>query len=183
MLRTLRLSLPLAAALLCSSPGRTADPVPEDLSAALSRLSVSLDRLAAAMEKTAAGSDDARAGQRVQVAIGILGLRTRKVERLEAEIRQLGNEGEDIKNQFAVLKAQLEEIDEKRRQEGQEATPDEIAIQQQMKSQMDRGLVFAEARLRTLEERKTALQTELDAELRGLAGLEAMLSDWLKRQP
>lgn len=172
-----RLPCQLACVLfLLGAPAQASD---DALAGPLERLAASLDRLAAAVEKQASASKDARAAQRVEVAIGILGLRTRKVDRLEAEIRQLGNEGDDLKSQLAVMKGQLEEGDERRRQEARETTAEEREVRQQM----DRGLALAEGRVRTLEERKSALQAELDAELRGLSRLEAMLEDWLKDQP
>jgi predicted kinase len=58
-------------------------------------------------------------------------------------------------------------------------TPEERA----MRTQMDVFLVTMEARIRTLDERKSALEAELDAQLRGLSRLEAMLEDWMKQQP
>ena len=168
MLRVLAISFLLAAG-----------PIPEDTAAALAKLSASLDRLSAAIERQAAAGEDARAGKRVEVAIGILGLRTRKVDRLEAEIRALGNEGEDIRNQLELMKGQMSEVAERAREEGRETSTEERA----MREAMEQGQRMAESRIRTLEERKSAMQAELDNELRGLSRLEAMLEDWLKAQP
>jgi hypothetical protein len=178
MSRTLKTLLPCVV-LLAATAAPAAELPPPELASSLTRLSASLDRLSAALEKNAARSDDASAGQRVQVAVGILGLRMRKVDRLEGEVRGLANEGEEIRNQMEIMKTQFAENDDQRRLEGREMTPEERA----MRTQMDVFLVTMEARIRTLDERKSALEAELDAQLRGLSRLEAMLEDWMKQQP
>jgi hypothetical protein len=151
---------------------------PPELAGAVSRLAVAIEHMSVAMDKQAANGSDARDRERVQVAVEILGLRMRKVERLESGALQLKNEADDMRNQLAILKTQISESDDERRQEGRELTAEERTMQ----VSMQRGLAMAEARIKSMEERKSGLEAELDAELRGLSTLEAILNDWLKQQ-
>jgi len=175
-----RSTIPLAVVFLFSLTAVSAadDPATGDLAGAVSRLATAMERLSAAMEKQASSTRDTREGERVQVAVEILGLRMRKVERLEGSVAQLKNETDDLRNQLGILKTQFAESDDQRRQEGKELTAEERS----MRADMERGLAMAEGRIKTMEERKSGMEAELDAELRGLAGLEAILDDWLKQQ-
>ena len=174
----MRAPLTAALVLFLATAAAAADP-PDALSASLSRLSAALDRLSVALERDAAQRGGEREAQRVQVAVSILGLRTRKVDGVEAELRGAANEEEDLKGQLAAVQAQLADNEDQRIREGREATEGE----REMREQLTRGVRMMEQRIRVLEERRSALQAELSEQLRGLARLEAILNDWLDRGP
>ena len=176
MRRTIIMVLGIASFLSVASAADEAPP--SELAAAVSRLAAAMEHLSAAMEKEAATASDARNGERVQVAVGILGLRLRKVERLEGNVLQLKTETDDLRNQIGIFKTQFSDKDDQRRQEGRDLTDEEKA----MRADMERGMAMAESRIKTMEERKAALEAELDAEMRALSGLENILNDWLKQQ-
>jgi uncharacterized protein YukE len=173
-----RTTIALALASFLTSVPAAEDAASTELAGAVSRLAAAMEHLSAALEKQAAAGADAQARDRVQMAVGILQLRTRRADRLEDEIRQFGNEEEDIKSQAGQLQRVLEELNARLRQAG----PDNSPAERQQQDDLARSLSLLEARARVIEDRKAALQGELDAELRKLSRLEAILDDWLKQQ-
>lgn len=157
----------LATPFFLTVASAAADAPATDLAEAVSRLATAMDRMSAAMEKQASTATGAREGERVQVAVGILGLRMGKMDRLEGEVQQARREADEIRGQVAALKAALSRA-------GAEEDPNHADI--------ERSLVMLESRLPGLDERKEGLQAELDREARELSRLEAILDDWLKQQ-
>ena len=151
---------------------------PREFGASIDKLAVALDRLAGLVEKDLAIRADEREARRVEVAVGIMGLRYRKIDRLEAEIQQSNHEEEEIARHLGLMKAEADQLDKQGRTESGELTQaakNEIAmLDLRIKSQQDRS-----ARLR---ERALELQNDVTAERRRLANVEAVLDAWMEKQ-
>lgn len=152
---------------------------PEGFGTAVEELTASLDRLARLLEKDLAFRSEEREVRRVEVAVGILGLRYRKVDQSEAEIRRISHEEEEFPERMRQVKADLEILDKRGRAEAEDG---------QLSDMMKYAIAEEEMRIRSEEERmarqrerRLILENQLTAEQRRLADLEAILDAWLDK--
>ena len=166
-----------ALVLLLPFSAAAAEPA-TDVGAAIDKLATSLDRLAGLLEKDVASRADEKESKRVELAVGIIGVRYRKIERLEEEIQGNTREEEDIAQQTELMKARVEQFTKQERSENGELSPElksNLALMEiQSKASEDRA-----AKLR---ERNSALQAEVAAEKRKVASVEALIDDWMQKQ-
>jgi len=149
-----------------------------DLRAPVEKLTASLDRLAALLEKEVALQSEEREARRVELAVGIMGLRYNKIDRLEAEIQGISRQEEEFPEVMQLMKADVERLDKQSRTEtGQlsEDAKDTIA-------RVELQIRLEEERIARLRERKLFLQGDLTAEQRRLASTEAILDAWMEKQ-
>jgi chromosome segregation ATPase len=152
---------------------------PADVPLAIEKLAASVDRLAVLLEREIALRSEDREARRVEVAVGILGIRYRKIDQLEGEIGRLGRDEDEFRQQIGELRAEIEALDRQGRAEdgqlGREA--------KQIIDEVERRTALLEERVRGLGEKKLLLQNDLAAEQRRLSSLEAFLDAWLERLP
>ena len=97
---------------------------------------------------------------------------------LEAELRTIASEIDDMRQAVVQAKAQLETIGGE--QPGD--NPEMARFQKERAQIMELTVTHAEGRIRSREERKAEVQAELDKVLRSTSKLEAMLEDWVAEQ-
>ncbi len=168
--------LPKAALLLVLPlPALAAEP---EMGAALDKLTASVDRLAGLLEKDAAARAGERDGRRVEVAVAILGVRYRKIDRLEDEIRQNEREEEDLTQGIELTKSQRDEFAKLAQSEsGDQSQTDRTRL-----AMVDAQIKSTEDRIAKLHERTGSLQADVAAEKRRVASIEALVEDWMGKQ-
>jgi len=150
----------------------------ETLGTAVARLTASLDRLAVLLEKEVELQSEEKEARRVEVAVGIMGLRYRKIDRLEAEIERINREEEEFPELMQLIKADMERLDKQGRAEsGQLSEEARDAI-----AKAELQVRMEEQRITRVRERRLGLQNDLMAEQRRLASLEAVLDAWMEKQ-
>ena len=151
---------------------------PVDLEKAVEKLSISLDRLAMLLEKDAAVRAEEREARRVELAVAVMGLRYRKIDRLEGEIQQMGREEEEFAKQIKLMNAEAEQLrNQGRTERGQVSEQAKGAI-----GEVELRIRLEEERIAGLGERKAALQNDLTAEQRRLVSVQAILDAWMEKQ-
>jgi len=151
---------------------------PPELGTAIHALTGAVERLAATLERDASSRADEQEDRRVEVAIGILEMRYRKIDRLEAEIQAIGREEEEFERQIGFMKAEVEQLDRQGRAEsGQLTVEARGAI-----DQMELRIRLEEERIARSRERALVLQNDVTAEQRRLAGVEAIIDEWMEKQ-
>ena len=183
----MKLAFPLLrsfAVVVLSLPAWGADapsaaPAPRDAgTTALDKLAGSVDRLVGLLEKEMALRTDERDTRRIEVALGVLELRYKKIDRLESEIQQSNRDEEETSTQLDVMKARADQL--RKGLESQDGVPsaqikDELAVLEiRIKSEEDR--------LTRMRERRSVLQNDLASERHRLASIEATLDAWLDKQ-
>lgn len=138
-------------------------------------LSESVNRLAKALEKEAGFSAEEREARRVDLAISILGLRYRKIERLEGELRDLLRKEDNWDEAIKMMKAEVEAQEDKRRAELSQTTTEE----KRMAASYEKEIKHLEGRITRLAEQKAVVQNQINAERRRLDDLEAIVDAWL----
>ena len=149
-----------------------------DLGSGIEKLTASLDRLAVLLGQKLAFQAEEREARRVEVAVGIMGLRYRKIDRLEAEIQQTSREEPELSKQIGLMKAEVDQL-------GKQARVDSGEINEAAKGEMElmeRRIRMEEERLARLGQRKVELQNDVAAEQRRLGNLEAILEAWMEKQ-
>ena len=151
--------------------------VPEDLGNSVDKLTTTVDRLANLLERELALNAETRETRQVEAAVAILGLRYRKIDRIESELRRIGGEEQEFPDHMAWLKSELDLVNKQDRSEtGQLSEGAKDAIEQ-----MELRIRLAEDRMVRLREQKIILQNDLTAEQRRLSHIEAILDTWLEK--
>lgn len=150
---------------------------PDDLALAAQTLSDAVDRLARALEKEALQRTEDHESRRVTLAVGILGLRYRKIERLEGELRDLEREEDGVKEGVTMIKAEIESLEEKSQADMTQAGAEE----RQQAAQYQKQIKFFEERQERLREQIAAVQVQIATERRRLGDLEAVVDAWLDK--
>lgn len=153
--------------------GETPQPVTD---ASIRRLSAAVERLGALLEKEAVARADERESRRIETVISILGLRTRKIERLESEIESLGREEEEARDAVRRVRERIETIEKEGRTETGEIPAD---VKREV-GEMETGARYAEVRATRAAERRSLLEGDLAAELRRVADLEHLVGTWVE---
>jgi hypothetical protein len=163
--------------LLLSFPVLAAEP-PADAGASIDKLTASVDRLARLLERDAPSRAEEREARRVEVAVGVLGVRYRKIDRLEDEIQRNAREEEELGQAIEMARAQRDEFAKQARGDGGEANPtlrNDLAM-------FDMHVKRSEDRAAKLRDRNNALQGEVASEKQRVASIEALIDDWLGKQ-
>ena len=179
MSRTLTCVVVLLTSLRVLAADSPSDAPPaRELGRAVDQLKASVDRLAGLLERDVSTRAEDREARRIEIATSIMGLRYRKIERLEGELQGATREAEDSVRGVELMKAQVDQLRKQGRSENGELTDGakaEIVVAEvRVKSEEDRIV--------TLRERASVLQNDLAAERRRLTSLEAMLDAWMERQ-
>lgn len=152
-----------------------AQPAPDpDIKA----LTDAVTKLAAVLERQASQRAEEQEARRVDVAASILTLRYRKIERLDAESESIDRDEENSRTSLELMKKNIEQYESQSRTEAGQIPPEAKQAIEQMQLQ----LKLEEERLVKQRERGALLQAEAESERRRLAGLEAILEDWLEHQ-
>lgn len=149
-----------------------------DLGTALEKLTGSVDRLAVLLERELAFRAEEKETRRVELAVGIIGLRYRTIDRLETEIQQIAREEEESGRPLELMKAEEEQLGKQGRAVGGQLTEEAkgaIAL-------IELRIKMEEERIAKLGDRKLALQNDVTAEQRRLAAVEAILDAWMEKQ-
>ena len=171
----------LCAALVLVLSGLAGAPRAEEKEAppdSLAKLATSVDRLTGLLEQELKSRDGERESQRIQVILGILGVRYRKIDELETEIRGVESEEDQTREQLALLRSEVDRL-EKEARAPEPAQGRDVASE---KSTMEIRLKIREERAAKLAERKISLQNELMQERRRLVNLETILDAWMEKQ-
>jgi hypothetical protein len=145
---------------------------------AILKLTSSVDRLAGLLEKDMAFRAEEREARRVEVAVTVIGLRYRKIDRLETEIQQISREEDESAPSISRMKAGVDQLGKQGRAESGALTEEAKAAIAEVELQIR----FEEERIARLRERKIVLQNEVSAEQRRLASVEAILDAWMEKQ-
>src|ERR1043165_3044315 len=116
-------------------------PPPRDLAAAIDKLAASVDRVLSVLEKELALRAEDREARWIEIAVAIIGLRYRKIDRLESEVQSASREEEESTRQFGFMKAQVDQL----RKQGQTDTGE---VSEAAKAE----LTMAELRVKSEEE-------------------------------
>jgi chromosome segregation ATPase len=153
--------------------GREQSP---DLAKSIAALAGAVDRLAGELAKDVAVRAADKEARRVEIAVSVMGLRYRKIDRLEGEIQSATREEEESARQLEFMKAQADQLRKQGRTEnaelGEGARAEMAIVELRIKSEEDR--------IAHLRERAGALQNEVAAERRRVASLEALLDRWME---
>lgn len=175
----LRLLLVLAipSALWADEPQSHTEPR-ADLGSAIEKLATSLDRLTVLLEKDVASRAEDKEARRVEVAVGVIGFRYRKIERFETEMRQVSRDEEHIADEITHMREAAEQYGRQERAENGQLNSDvKDAI-----ANMELQIRLGEDRIARLRERKLVLQNDIVAEQRRLSTVEAVLDAWVESQ-
>jgi len=163
---------------LVAASGVSAQTPETEKGDALEKLAGSMEHLAAALEREVGRCEQDKEMQRLQVVTAILGLRYRKIDDIEGEIRSAEREENDVRDHLTLLRVEPDQIDEQARSaEGEanrSAKAEKTALEARVKVQEDR--------IGKLGERRSLLQGELSEETRRLTHIERILDDWLEKQ-
>jgi len=165
-------------ALLVSGPAR-AQTAPEaggqDLDAAIRKLSTAIERLAGAVEKAAASKSEDQESRRIDLAVSVLGLRTRRIERLESQIDSLGREEDESTGTVRFLRERIETV----QKEGRTETGELSAEAKREIADVELGIRQLEEQSAKAAERKSALEADLAVERRRVTDLERLVEAWV----
>jgi len=148
-------------------------PAP-DMTAAIQRLTSTLERCATLIEKDLSLRASDNENAKVELAVGILGLRYRKIDRMEAEIVRTQREEEDAGEAIQLVKAQLEAMEAELGAAGQSPEGVKGAL-----AAVEARVKMGEDRLARLTNNRLVLESDLTLELRRLEDLEAVIDGWL----
>jgi len=151
-----------------------ADP-PEDLQAALTRLTTAVERLVVMLEQREARELAENNARQVAVAVDILQLRYRKIERIEEEIRDIEQEESYFPESQEMLNAEIERVES----QGRSETGDLEGWARVEIESMELRIGLEAERIKSLREKKLLLENDLAAEQRRLTAVEAILDEWL----
>jgi hypothetical protein len=168
------------AALLLVLSGLAGTPRAEEKEApdSLAKLAASVDRLAGLLEQEMRSRVEEKESQRIQVILGVLAVRYRKIDDIESEIRGVESEEDMTREQLALLKSEVDRLEKEAR--AQDAGPgSDVATE---KGSMEIRLKLREERAAKLVERKGLLQNDLAQERRRLVNIEAILEAWMEKQ-
>ena len=151
---------------------------PQDLGTTVAKLAASVDRLAGLLEKEMAFRAEEREALRVEIAVGIMGLRYRKIDKLEEEIQDVSRQEEELARQLGLMKAELDQLGKQSQAAGGEpskgAKVEMTFLELRIKSEEDR--------IANLRERSSVLQSDVAMERRQLAKVAAMVNEWMEKQ-
>lgn len=164
-----RAGLGAAAIVLAAWSGPTLAQSPEE------KLTAAVDRLTAAVEKLAASRAADDAMRRVEVAVSILGLRYRKIERMESEISSLDRQEENDREMVDQMRFQIDAFGKGEPVEGG-PSPDQMKL---FVAEAETRMAQTEERIQRSRERKSMLQADVERERRGVAALEETVEAWL----
>lgn len=147
----------------------------DEMSQALGRLTTTIDRLATLMEQSVAIQSEERQTRQVEVAVGILGLRYRKIEQLEEEILRISRQEEEFEGMMTMLNEQRDVIERQSRSEAGQVTDEGREAIRTMETRIQ----IEEDRIARLQEKKLLLENDLAGEKKRLSHVEAILDTWL----
>ena len=147
----------------------------QDLGTTVAKLSSSVDRLASLLEKEVALRAEEGKTRRVEIAVGILDVRYRKIERIETEIQEVSHQEEETVKALGLMKVEVDRLGKLGRTEtaelGEAAKGEIASLEPRIKSE--------EEHLARLRERSLVLQADLAAEKKQVAGVEAVVNAWM----
>jgi predicted nucleic acid-binding Zn-ribbon protein len=165
----------LLAALCCAASfSRAAAEPPPD--APTDRLAAAVERLANLVERESRARKEDSASRRVEVAVAVLGLRYRKMERLEEELKLIDQSEATTREQISMIRSQMEMFSKVQPSES-EMTPERKKV---VVEEVERQIAILDARIKAGAERRQVVQGELENERRDVAGLEDTVSAWLE---
>ena len=143
----------------------------------LSRLVAAVERLVQVLESQAREREDRREFERLQVLVSVLSIRSRKVESLESDLRDLEAQDQSTRMELSQVKTQLEQLD---LQETPASDPPKPEIKMVVRMYQNRQKELEDL-LMKLEDRRVQAQNDLAAAKRRLAQLETRLEDWIDK--
>ena len=141
------------------------------------RLGSAINRLAAALEKDAADRAQDKEAARLQIVVGVLGIRYRKIEELESEIRRIEHEEESLKDDLPLMNAEKDRVEAQGKMPDGEPTPG-------AKEEVDRlemTIKLQEERIAKFSGQRQQLLNDVTDERHRLTRLEALIDTWLEK--
>ena len=149
-----------------------------DLGSSIEKLTASLDKLALRFEQQVTFQAEEREARRVEIAVAIMALRYRKIDRLEMEIERIGREKGDLAKHIELTREEMEQVGKQGRAEGGQLSDEAKGAIASMEQQVR----LEEGRIVDLGQRELVLQNDATTEQRRLTKVEAILDAWMEKQ-